>query len=442
MPESLAYRCIQGAGVVMQKLVHEDGVAPFDLDYELRLVLFLTSRIDGHLNENEKHYARAVGQNLNWSVSHENLLDGKIMAQPSYDLAEIRYGKKYAEWGDCLFRIAVGAALCDGYINYEEEMFLENISHEFLNSSGRSTQIIAWVKGEDNQDVIGNAMDNDHQIMEENEENLNLDQCLDLLQELVGLEAIKNEVNKLVSYIRIQKAREEHELQTLGMSLHMVFAGNPGTGKTTVARILARIFKTLGLLKRGHLVETDRLGLVGQYVGHTAKKTDDVVRQALDGVLFIDEAYSLLGGGENDFGQEAIDTLVKRMEDYRDRLIVIVAGYPEEMDEFIDSNPGLQSRFNLHLDFDNYTSNELLDILNMICAKNEYLLDSSAESHVIQIFEQASCSKDEGFGNGRYVRNLFEGAVRNQAARLSNRENKWSRDELKQLLAQDFGQLG
>jgi stage V sporulation protein K len=269
-----------------------------------------------------------------------------------------------------------------------------------------------------------------------------LEQCLDQLRQLVGLETIKDEVNKLVSYIKVQKAREEHKLQTLGMSLHMVFAGNPGTGKTTVARILARIFKNLGLLEKGHLVETDRLGLVGQFVGHTAKKTDDIVRQSLDGVLFIDEAYSLLGGGENDFGQEAIDTLVKRMEDYRDRLIVIVAGYPEEMEKFVESNPGLQSRFNLHLDFEDYKADELLGILEILCKKNEYVVDASAEPHLKLLLQKVLSSNGEGFGNGRYIRNLFESSVRNQAVRLSLGEEKWTREELTQLKAQDFGGTG
>jgi len=440
MPESIAYRCTQGISSELKRLCREEGIASFDLDYELRLVLFLSTRIDGHLSDSEKRYSRAVGKNLNWSIAHEHLLDGRIMAQPSYDFEALRYGRQHPTWGDILFRIAAGAILSDDHINYEEEIFLENLAHELLRDSDRAAKIISWIQGDVSADITFNL--NDHHLSNDESQMKpeNLEDCLKKLNSLIGLDVIKSEVNKLVSYIKIQKARKEFNLQTLDMSLHMVFSGNPGTGKTTVARTIAKIFQSLGILSKGHLVETDRLGLVGQFVGHTAKKTDEVIREALDGVLFIDEAYALLGGGENDFGQEAIDTLVKRMEDYRDRLIVIVAGYPEDMQEFIDSNPGLHSRFNLHLDFKNYSPSELLGIMKILCEKNEYTLDEETQQSLLRSFKKELISKDEGFGNGRHVRNLFEASIRNQAVRLSmSQQNKWTKQDLSLLTSADFG---
>ena len=186
-------------------------------------------------------------------------------------------------------------------------------------------------------------------------------------------------------------------------------------------------------------VETDRLGLVGQYVGHTAKKTDDLVRQALDGVLFVDEAYALVAGGENDFGREAIDTLVKRMEDHRDRLIVIAAGYPADMKTFIDSNPGLQSRFTIHLNFEDYTATELVGIFKGFCEKNQYTLEASAEAALETQIAAELRTAGRGFGNGRHMRNLFEKAIRKHAVRLCMRKREWTKDELAQLTSEDLG---
>ncbi|QQL45679.1 AAA family ATPase [Sulfuriroseicoccus oceanibius] len=439
MPETLAYRCTQGAAELMHGLVASEGIAPLDLDYELWFVVFLSSRIDGGLSEREKRYARAVAAQLGWSSAHEHLLDGRIMSQPSYDLSAVRYGREHAAWGELLFRVAVGAALADGGMNYEEEIFIENLAHELLSDQGRAAEVIAWAQGRGELELpkVEGEKPADSQVGEVPEESL--EECLDALNSLVGLDSIKKEVEKLVSYITIRKAREEHSLQVLGMSLHMVFAGNPGTGKTTVGRIIGRIFKALGVLEKGHLVETDRLGLVGQFVGHTAKKTDDVVRSALDGVLFIDEAYALLGGGENDFGQEAIDTLVKRMEDYRERLVVVVAGYPDEMDEFIDSNPGLHSRFNLHFDFEDYSGEQLLGIMRILCDKNQYQLAADAEAYLEKSLAAEVESAGQGFGNGRHVRNLFESAVRAQAVRLAMGGDQWTKEQLKELVARDFG---
>ncbi len=244
------------------------------------------------------------------------------------------------------------------------------------------------------------------------------------LDELIGLEQVKEEVRTLANFVKVQKQREAQGLKIPKMSYHLVFTGSPGTGKTTVARIVARIYKDLGVLKKGHTVETDRSGLVAAYVGQTAIKTNALVDSALNGVLFIDEAYALVPENKsNDYGQEAISTLLKRMEDDRDKLVVIIAGYPNEMKRFLDSNPGLRSRFNRYIDFPDYTSNELYDIFCMYARKNQYKLSPEAEQHLKRLFEYAVAHKDRNFGNARFARNIFEKSIQRQANRLSDVKN-------------------
>jgi SpoVK/Ycf46/Vps4 family AAA+-type ATPase len=224
------------------------------------------------------------------------------------------------------------------------------------------------------------------------------------------------------------------------VSYHLVFYGSAGTGKTTVARIVGRIYKDLGVLKRGHTVETDRAGLCGQYVGQTGPKTDSIIMKALDGVLFIDEAYALTpeGGNGNDYGQEAVSTILKRMEDYRDRLVVIVAGYKDEMHRFIDSNPGLRSRFNRYIDFPDYSAQELKDIFKMYLKKNQYTLAPDAEEYLSEKLDYAVAHKDRNFGNARFVRNMFEKSIQEQANRLSNVNNA-TKAQLTTLTKEDIG---
>ena len=262
------------------------------------------------------------------------------------------------------------------------------------------------------------------------------------LDDLIGLGSVKEEVRSLANFVKLQKEREAKGLKTAKVSYHLVFYGSPGTGKTTVARIVGRIYKDLGVLKRGHTVETDRAGLCGQYVGQTGPKTDSVIAKALDGVLFIDEAYSLVpeGGSGNDYGQEAISTILKRMEDYRDRLVVIVAGYKGEMQRFIDSNPGLQSRFNRYIDFPDYTGGELSQIFKMYMKKNQYTLSADAEKYLKERFDYAVAHKDRNFGNARYARNVFEKSIQAQANRLANEKDldKLSQDKLTELTVDDL----
>lgn len=256
-----------------------------------------------------------------------------------------------------------------------------------------------------NNEQQGMYLRNDHDYMAE-------------LESLIGLVCVKKEIESLRNLIKIQAMRAQQGLPKTNMNYHMVFTGNPGTGKTTVARIVAGIYKEIGILKKGHLVETDRSGLVAEYVGQTAPKTNEKIDEALDGVLFIDEAYTLVGG-ENDFGSEAIATLLKRMEDNRDRLVVILAGYTNEIKGFINSNPGLLSRFNRYIQFDDYSADELLEILRSYLKKSRYKIKRDAFEWMHKYIENKVVMKDERFGNARFIRNSFEKIVQNQADRLA-----------------------
>ena len=269
------------------------------------------------------------------------------------------------------------------------------------------------------------------------QEQESLESPYDMLNDLIGLSSVKEEITKLANFIKIQQVRHSKGLKTPDISYHCVFTGNPGTGKTTVARIMANIYKDLGILKKGHLVETDRSGLVAEFVGQTAVKTNKIIDSALDGVLFIDEAYSLVQGAKEDFGQEAISTLLKRMEDERNRLVVILAGYSSEMKGFIESNPGLQSRFNRYIHFSDYSADELKQIFLLNAKKNQYTLDEKATSVLEEMMSSVIEHKDENFGNARFVRNLFEESIQNQATRLSSQSNI-TEDVLSLLKAEDF----
>ncbi len=258
-----------------------------------------------------------------------------------------------------------------------------------------------------------------------------LDELMAELDSLIGLEGVKHEVHSLINLIKIRKLRQQHELKVMDMSFHMVFTGNPGTGKTTVARLVAKIYKQLGFLSKGQLIETDRSGLVAGYVGQTAGKVTEVVNSALGGILFIDEAYALARKGmDNDFGREAIDTLVKLMEDNRDDLVVIVAGYTDEMHDFLTSNPGLISRFNKYIDFPDYTDDELMAILAMNAKKQGYAITDAANAVVRGFIASMTLGERMDFGNARGMRNTLEKLVQAQANRLAGAAGEITRDML------------
>lgn len=260
----------------------------------------------------------------------------------------------------------------------------------------------------DSQDKVGPASEEDLQAV------------LDELNQLIGLENIKQEINTLVNVLKVQKLREEREMKTTDLSLHMVLAGPPGTGKTTVARLIGKIYHALGFLSKGHVVETDRAGLVAQYVGQTAPKVDEKVQEAMGGILFVDEAYALMPkeSGSRDFGQEAIEALLKRMEDYRGEFALVIAGYDDEMHRFLDANPGVRSRFNRYLYFDHYNPAELTGIFELFVRKGGYELEAETLEVVKGHMAQAYARRDNAFGNGRYARNLFEDAIEKQANRI------------------------
>ena len=392
-------------------------------------VLCITSAADGQVSREETEAIRGIFQLVEpafWvsSASDEQMTAGIKATLASERGTMNKYGGKTittqvlelydsahqttntATFEDALFRSATLIAKAQGEITAAERAILEQLNPGRRGNTTRNSVVDPSSTVRVLQPTTAESLEG-------------------LLQELdgmTGLEAVKSEVRTLANYIRVQKLREGQGLKTTGLSLHLVFVGNPGTGKTTIAPTLGTDFRALGILfSKGHLVETDRAGLIAGYVGQTAMKVSAVVDQARGGVLFIDEAYSLSGSadvGPSNFGDEAIETLLKRMEDLRDNLIVIVAGYPAEMHSFIESNPGLRSRFSRYIRFDDYSPDELLVITRRFCEQQDYRLSRDAEETLHSRFVSEYQGRDKTFGNARLARNIFERAIGNLATRI------------------------
>lgn len=323
----------------------------------------------------------------------------------------------------------------------DEYEIIDIFNWDNLNDTSCGERYNSEYCGEQDYDILS-----DENITQEEEQSQSksfdegLENCLNELNSLIGLKKVKNDVNNMVNMAKVQNIRKQKGLPVPDMSLHMVYTGNPGTGKTTVARIVAKIYREMGILKKGHMIETDRAGLVAGYVGQTALKVQEVVNKALGGVLFIDEAYTLAGPDPSDFGFEAIDTLLKMMEDHRNDLIVIAAGYTELMNEFINSNPGLASRFNKEFAFEDYSLSELMEILDSMCIRNGYNIQEDAKTRCAEYFGRLRNIKTKNFGNAREVRNFFEKAISNQATRLS-KNGTLNNVELQSITADDIPSL-
>lgn len=345
---------------------------------------------------------------------------------------EEEWSQRYATH---LYRWASLIARADGAITAEEGKALAAILEV---KNGRRPKDEVVISGRADVSAAEKASGARERVQREKEGAVTLDAAMAALDGLIGLVPVKEDVRALANFVLIQQKRVASGLKEAPLSYHCVFTGNPGTGKTTVARILADIYRTMGIVKKGHLVEIDRSGLVGEYVGQTAVKTNKAIDAALDGVLFVDEAYTLVQGGDRDYGAEAVATLLKRMEDDRDRLVVVLAGYTDEMRRFVDSNPGLRSRFSRVIRFPDYDADELAKIFLLMAEKSQYVCSDEVRASIRDVMQRAVERKDRNFGNGRYVRNLFERAIQRQAVRLSKLPDLTT-EQLAELTLHDLG---
>jgi SpoVK/Ycf46/Vps4 family AAA+-type ATPase len=366
----------------------------FDPDYSKGLANVTPRQLRDTMRQ---HYNEGIG-------TLANSLGAVCGVLGLYDRAN---GSTHAESARAMFlKLANATVKADGKIVAKEYQWLDTFRDNLRNDPFVKTA-----------DALDATSDPDARLSTSTEAR-GIDESLAELHSLIGLDRVKKEVSQLVDFIRVQKLRKDRGLPVTPVSHHLVFYGNPGTGKTTVARLIAEIYRALGILTRGHLVETDRSGLVAGYVGQTALKVRELTAKAVGGILFIDEAYALGGGQQQDFGHEAIETLLKLMEDFRSDFVVIVAGYPTKMGTFFESNPGLSSRFNRFFKFDDYSPEQLTDIFGRFCDKAGYSLTPEALTKVNHVLSEYWSVKDERFGNARLARNEFERAINGQASRI------------------------
>ena len=414
------WKCYVGMGYDDQD-VEQQAMLSFSMAQFILIKGNSSSRLaNGILSEDirELEALQGVGKQM---MSVERVLDPKGFEDPDAFLMMLYYDRQHRgqkEYLQFLYEVSECMASANGNIPCRAKAYLDKLKQKVSTYEEPSRQQMKTASAEVSKDESKQS-------------------GLSELDDLIGLGIVKTEIRKLRSFEKVQQLRIKEGLKVPEVSHHCVFTGNPGTGKTTVARILAKIYKELGLLRKGHLIETDRSGLVAEYVGQTAVKTNKIIDSALDGVLFIDEAYSLVMEGGGEFGHEAVAALLKRMEDDRDRLIVILAGYGEEMKRFVESNPGLKSRFKRHLYFEDYDTDELMEIFQSLVKKHDYIVDEDAKGKVRDIVDEAVKNRDRHFGNARFVRNLFEKIVENQAMRLAE-QGLTDKASLQQILHRDI----
>lgn len=426
------------------KLGHEVSFDSFESCGFVTLLLKLRTNAPDNTDWNRLVYQAFVDRVIDMNELLDNLEKNHAQVEASGEI--FLFASIFAEFSPdavkkymrLMYDFSAALANIDRKLNPQEVQWLQHLERfignyrSFVRTTGFvkcSTRQVNY-KNPLNDAVVKNASANEP-------DNFVSSDVICRLNELIGLSSVKHEIITFRNFLKIQKERKKKGFSVPPTSYHLVFSGNPGTGKTTIARIMAEIFRDLGILAKGHLVETSRADLVAGYMGQTAIKTNKVIDSALDGVLFIDEAYTLSKSSENDYGQEAIDTLLKRMEDDRNRLVVIIAGYTNEIKKFVNSNPGLSSRFNRYIEFPDYSEDELAEIFKSLLSKYDYTVNYDAEVAMKKCIAAAVQNKDSRFGNGRYVRNLFEKVIEKQANRLASLTDLGKADVSK-IIASDF----